>query len=77
MYGVSRSHPIYKKLRVLYGLPLVESRKCLRSPDPKEDGVVGNPEEDSVVGDDTVPDPEEGLVRDDAVVEDGGKSCSA
>ena len=65
-YDVSRSHPIYKKLRILYSLPPVESRKRWISPDP---------EDDSVVADDTVPDPEVGVVGDDPVVEDDGESC--
>ena len=77
MYGVSRSHPIYKKLRILYSLPPVESRKRRRSPDPKEDSVVADPDEDSAVGDDTVPDLEEGVAGDDTVFEDGGESRSA
>ena len=76
-YDISRSHPIYKQLRVLYGLPPVESRKRQISPDPEENSVVTDPKEDSVVGDDTVTDPKEGVVGDDTVVEDDGESCLA
>ena len=39
-YTVMRSHPIFKRLRVLYGLPTVETRKRCREPEeetPEED----------------------------------------